>query len=88
MFGEAVVLYETVPGCGACCGGACGHLCTCCHVFNVGVDVPQVPRHCCGAANIILPCVKDAAALAKAINEARDLRLQQQGLKVETEMAR
>ena len=89
LFGETVVLYENVPGMGACCGGACNNLCTCCHVFNVGVNAPGiVSRHCCAAQHLMLPCVKDAKDLAEAINKTRDERLKNQHIEVEMEMSR
>ena len=47
----------------------------------------QIPRHCCGAQNLLLPCIRDAKALAAAINETRDARLKAQNIVVETEMA-
>jgi hypothetical protein len=42
----------------------------------------------CSASHITINCLADAEGLAKAINEARDIRLKQQGITVETEMAR
>jgi hypothetical protein len=89
MFGEAVVIYENVPGAGVCCNGACAYCCVCCHVFNTSVSVRgSVPRHCCGAHHVLLPCIRDAKALANAINEARNTRLNAQSIKVECEMTR
>lgn len=88
-FGETVVLYENVPGCGACCGGACSHICTCCVAQNVGVIAPGVvPRHLCAAEHVVLPCVKDATGLAAAINEVRNKRLNAQHIEVEMAMTR
>jgi hypothetical protein len=89
MFGESVVLYEDVPGMGACCGGSCAHMTTCCHVQNVGVNAPGVmPRACCVAQHVSLPCIRNAKGLAAAINDARAIRLTSQDIKVEAQMAR
>ena len=89
LFGETVVIYETVPGLGKCCGGACSYLCTCCKVQNVGVNAPGIThRTFCAAENVVLPCVRDAAGLAAAINAARDKRLNAQHIEVELAMNR
>jgi hypothetical protein len=37
---------------------------------------------------MLLPCIRDAKALANAINEARNARLNVQQIKVECEMTR
>lgn len=84
MCGEAVVLYENAP----CLGGSLIN-CTCCHVYNTAAAVPSaMPRTCCNAENVILPCVKNADELANAINETRKMRLQQQNIVVETDLDR
>ena len=89
LCGESMVLYETVPGMCAFCGSSCSHPCTCCHIFNVGVNAPGiVNRHCCAAQHVMFHYVKDASGLATAINETRHFRLKSQGLEVEMEMMR
>jgi hypothetical protein len=81
MCGETLVMYEESPGC-------CTGLCTCCHVYNVGASVGQRPRSCCTKSHIMLPCLKDAEALAKTINDTLKARLAMQNIVVESEMAR
>lgn len=88
------MLYETQPS--MCCGGSSKNSannsswCTCCHVYNLGVVVPDVmPRGLlCNVENVLLPCVKDAESLAAAINQTRDERLAQQNIKIEYDFDR
>ena len=58
--GEAIILYENRVG-----AAGCANTCACCHVFNVGVTGIDgvIPRHCCGAQNLLLGCIKDSHKL-------------------------